>query len=174
MKGRGIPESLLWVSALPYVAGAVGNLCGGAVSDALVIRWGQTNGRRIVGVGALTTAALLMLATAATRQPIVTIVLLSVVYGSITLQQSVAFGVCLDLGHRRAGTMIGIFNTVCQLGGLVGSVAYGYLLQWTGSFNAPFLPMAALLLAGAYFWWTIDASQELVMQSGPELVAVPA
>jgi ACS family D-galactonate transporter-like MFS transporter len=102
-----------------------------------------------------------VLAAAVTRQQVLTIVLLSVVYGAIAIQQSAAFGVCLDLGHRSAGAMIGVFNTVCQLGGLAGSVAYGYIVDRTHSYDAPFFPMAALLLFGGYLWWNLDASQEL-------------
>ena len=80
-----------------------------------------------------------------TRQQILTIAALSIVYGAIAIQQSAAFGVCLDLGHRSAGAIIGVFNTVCQLGGLAGSVAFGYVVDWTHSYNAPFFPMAAFL-----------------------------
>jgi hypothetical protein len=47
------------------------------------------------------------------------------------------------------------------LGGLAGSVAYGYIVDWTHSYDAPFFPMAALLLFGCYLWWNLDASQEL-------------
>ena len=170
VKGRGVPEELLWLSALPYVAGACGNLFGGAVSDALVARLGRTDGRRLVGLGALVVAAGFVLAAAVTRQQVLTIVLLSVVYGAIAIQQSAAFGVCLDLGHRSAGAMTGVFNTVCQLGGLVGSVVYGYIVDRAHSYDAPFFPMAALLLLGAYLWWNLDASQEL-QQTGELKVA---
>ena len=161
VKGRGVAEGLLWLSALPYVTAACGNFFGGTLSDNLVARFGQTSGRRVVGVTCLVAAAAAMLAAGATRQPILTIVLLSVAYGAIATQQSVAFGVCLDIGHRSAGAMVGLFNTVCQVGGLIGSVAYGYIVEWSGSYNAPFIPMAALLFLGAYFWWNLDASQEL-------------
>ena len=102
-----------------------------------------------------------VLAAAGTTHPVLVIVLLSLAYGAIATQQSVAFGVCLDLGHRSAGAMVGVFNTACQLGGLLGSIVYGYIVSWTGSYNAPFFPMAALLFLGAYFWWNLDASEEL-------------
>ena len=57
--------------------------------------------------------------------------------------------------------MVGLMNTASQLGGLVGSVAYGYIVERFGSYNAPFVPMAALLFLGALLWRRIDASQEL-------------
>jgi predicted MFS family arabinose efflux permease len=100
-----------------------------------------------------------------TRSPIWSIVLLTIVYCAITFQQSAAFGACLDLGHQRAGAVIGLFNTVCQVGGLIGAVAYGYIVKSFGSYDAPFVPMAALLLLGAVLWWNIDASAELATAS---------
>src|SRR5579862_2882923 len=161
VKGRGVPEALLWLSALPYLVGACGNLFGGMLSDKLVARQGRTRGRRILGVACLLVAAGAMLAAATVQQPVLLMILLAIAYGAITTQQSAAFGVCLDLGHRSAGAMIGAFNTICQLGGLLGSVAYGYIVSWSGNYNAPFVPMTAFLLLGAYVWARLDASEEL-------------
>jgi ACS family glucarate transporter-like MFS transporter len=78
-----------------------------------------------------------------------------------TFQQSGAFGVCLDIGRKHAGAVVGLMNTSAQVGGLLGSVAYGYIVARFGSYDAPFVPMAALLFLGALFWLKIDASQEL-------------
>ena len=52
-------------------------------------------------------------------------------------------------------------NTSAQVGGRLGSVAYGYIVARFKSYDAPFVPMAALLFIGALFWLKIDASQEL-------------
>jgi len=161
VKGRSFPEGLLFLSALPFVVGALGNLCGGVVSDVLVKKLGRTKGRRFVGVGALSIAAVFMLVTMLLHQQTWTVVLLAGAYGAITLQQSVAFAVCLDLDHQRAGAMTGLFNTVGQVGGLLGSVAYGYLVNWFGTYDAPFAPMILFLVVGAVSWCKLDASQGL-------------
>ena len=52
-------------------------------------------------------------------------------------------------------------NTIAQVGGLAGSVLYGYIVDRTGSYDAPFIPMTVLLLIGAVLWVTVDASREL-------------
>jgi predicted MFS family arabinose efflux permease len=96
-----------------------------------------------------------------TRQQFLTVAFLAVVYGAIAFQQSAVFGVCLDIGKKHAGAMVGLMNTAAQLGGLVGAVAYGYLVEHFGNYNAPFVPMAAVLFLGATLWLRIDASQEL-------------
>lgn len=92
-----------------------------------------------------------------TSNPLTTIVTLSLVYGAITFQQSGVFGVCLDLGGRHAGAIVGLMNTAAQVGGFVSSVAYGYIVNRYG-YDAPFVPMAVALLAGAVLWTRIDAT----------------
>ncbi len=161
VKGRGFSETGLMLSALPYVVAALANLTGGAVSDALVRRLGRTWGRRMLGVCALGTAGVFTLAAMFSQQQVLTVIFLTVVYGGITLQQSGVFGVCLDIGKQHAGATVGLMNASAQVGGLVGSVAYGYLVEHFGSYDAPFVPMAGLLFVGALLWLRIDAAEEL-------------
>ena len=40
-------------------------------------------------------------------------------------------------------------------------VAYGYIVERLGSYDAPFVPMAAALFVGTLLWLKIDASTEL-------------
>jgi MFS family permease len=161
VRGRGFNESTLLLSALPYVIATGSNLAGGAASDALVRKLGAKHGRRIIGATALTIGAAFVVAAMLTHQQVLTVVFLSLTYGGITFQQPGVFGVCLDIGGPRAGAMVGLMNTVAQIGGLAGAVLYGYIVERTGSYDAPFIPMAVLLLIGAALWIKVDASQEL-------------
>jgi nitrate/nitrite transporter NarK len=86
------------------------------------------------------------------------VVLLTLVYAAITFQQSGVFGVCLDIGKNHAGSVIGLMNTSAQVGGFISSLAFGYIVDWFGSYDAPFVPMATLLGVGALLWLRIDAS----------------
>jgi len=145
----------------PVSVGACANLAGGAASDALVRRLGAKGGRKVLGVSALTAAAVFTIAAMFTRHQVLTVVFLALTYGAITFQQSGVFGVCLDMGGRRAGAMVGLMNTIAQVGGLAGSVLYGYIVDRTGNYDAPFIPMTALLLLGAALWVNVDASREV-------------
>lgn len=116
----------------------------------------------MLGATALTAAGLFTLSAMFTHQALPTVILLCLVYGCITFQQPSVFGVCLDVGKRHAGTMVGIMNTADQVGGLVGSVLYGYLVESFHRYDAPFIPMAALLFLGAFLWLKIDASTDLL------------
>jgi len=161
VRGRGFSEGSLALSALPYAIAACANLAGGAVSDAMVRRLGVKWGRRSLGIVGLGSACLFTIAAMMTRQQLPTVILLSLVYGAITFQQSGVFGVCLDIGRKHAGSVVGLMNTSAQVGGLLSSVAYGYIVDRFHSYDAPFVPMAALLGLGALLWLKIDASRVL-------------
>jgi ACS family glucarate transporter-like MFS transporter len=174
VRGRGFSEANLFLSALPFVVAAGANLAGGAASDALVRRRGAKRGRRVIGATALTAAAAFTIAAMFTHQRVLTVVFLALTYGAITFQQSGVFGVCLDIGGPRAGAMVGLMNTIAQVGGLAGSVLYGYIVDRSGSYDAPFIPMAVLLLIGAALWMNVDASREVGDGSPARLVGLAA
>ena len=163
------------LSALPFVVAVFANLAGGAASDALVRRLGRKRGRRFIGATALTAAAVFTIAAMLTRHQVLTVVFLALTYGAITFQQSGVFGVCLDIGGPRAGAMVGLMNMVAQIGGLAGSVMYGYIVDRSGSYDAPFVPMALVLMVGAGLWLKVDASENVggvgLAQSIPPMAA---
>ena len=173
IRGRGFSEGGLVLSALPYVLAAGANLAGGAASDALVRRLGRTWGRRSLGILGLGSACLFTVGALLTDSPMLTLVLLSLVYAAITFQQSGVFGACLDIGQRHAGSIVGLMNTSAQVGGLLSSIAYGYLVSRFQSYDVPFVPMAVLLFVGALLWFRIDAAQEVSAEPAP-LVPAPA
>jgi len=161
VRGRHFSEAGLLLSALPYVVAAAANLSGGAASDALVRRFGPARGRRMIGCTALAVAGLSTVAAMVTQHQVLTVIFLAVCYGAIAFQQSGVFGVCLDIGGPRAGAMVGMMNTAAQVGGLTGSVLYGYIVDRSGSYDAPFVPMAALLFLGSLLWLKVDASENV-------------
>jgi ACS family glucarate transporter-like MFS transporter len=170
IKGRGFTEGSLLLSALPYALAACMNLAGGAASDALVRRFGSKWGRRTIGIIGLGAACAFTIAAMLTTDQMLTVILLSLVYGAITFQQSGVFGVCLDIGGSHAGSIVGLMNTSAQVGGFVSSLAYGYIVARFHSFDAPFVPMAAVLFIGMLCWLRIDSSKEVSAEVG----AVPA
>jgi MFS family permease len=165
VRGRGFSEGSLVLSALPYAVAACANLAGGIASDAFVRRLGAKWGRRSLGIVGLGIAGICTVAAMVVRQQLAAVILLSLVYGGITLQQAGVFGVCLDIGRTHAGSIVGLMNTTAQLGGLLSTVAYGYLVEHFHSYDAPFVPMAAVLFLGAILWLKINASEELPEES---------
>lgn len=162
-KGRGLTEGEMgFFSTLPFLAGACGNLFGGWLSDRLVKQYGLTLGRRIVGTTGLALSAAFMLGAAMTPNKWMAVAFLTLGYGAMDCMLPVSWAVCLDVGRKYAGTVSGTMNMAGQVGSFASSVAFGYLVTYFGSYNAPLFPMAALLLISALFFARIDPTEQLV------------
>jgi MFS transporter, ACS family, glucarate transporter len=173
VKARGYSENDLLLSSLPFFVAACANCAGGLVSNALVKKVGLKWGRCAIGAAGLGTAALCTVAVMFTRNQLGAMILLSLIYGGITFQQPIMFAVCLDIGGACAGAMVGAMNTASQVGSFLSSLVFGYLVARTGSYNAPFIPMAALLLIGAWLWLKVNPAEQLVPLKQAE-IPVPA
>ena len=158
VKGRGFSEEALALSALPYIFGAVANVLGGFACDWLVGRTGVRWSRGAVGMAGMLLAAAGIAATILAHSPLAVILCLSFGYAGITFQQPVVWTACLDIGGKRGGAVSGFMNTAGQLGGALSSVVFGYLVEATGNYNAPLIPMAVLLVMGMVLWAKVDVT----------------
>ena len=52
-------------------------------------------------------------------------------------------------------------NTAANAASALSAVVFGYLVGYFGNYNAPFLPMVALLALGALLWLQVDPTREL-------------
>jgi ACS family glucarate transporter-like MFS transporter len=161
VKARGFSERDLYLTALPYLIAACANLAGGFVSNLLILRIGLRWGRTAIGVASLAVAACAMLAVILVQNPYAALALLTLAFAAITFQQPIAFAVCLDIGGPYAGATVGIFNTASGAAGFLGSIAFGYLVQLSGGYTLPFVPMVACLALGAALWLVIDPTQPI-------------
>jgi MFS family permease len=161
VKGRGFTEAALVLSSLVYVVGAAANGLGGMAGDWMVKRHGLRNARRWLGVVGLSAAALFF--TAAIRAPSGkwALVFLSLAYGGILFQQPSLCALCLDVGRKNAGAVFGFMNTAGNAASALSGVVFGYLVGYFGNYNAPFVPMVALLCLGALLWFQVDPTREL-------------
>lgn len=163
VKGAGFTEAQMGVfAALPFLAGAAGNLIGGASGDRLVIRYGLRNGRRIAGIASLAVSSLLMAAMTLTRNHAAVAILSTLGFGIADLMLPSAWALCLDIGGPHAGAVTGVMNTAGQLGGFVCSVLFGYVVGATSNYNLPVWIIAAMVMAAAILFTRIDASRELI------------
>ncbi|HEV8370489.1 MAG TPA: MFS transporter [Pyrinomonadaceae bacterium] len=170
VKGRGFSEADLLLSIAPGLLGACGNLAGGFVSDSLVRRFGLKWGRRGVGLIGLSVASVCIVATILTTNKFATLFFLGLVYAGITLQQTVVITVALDIGKKYVGGIVGMFNTICTLGGFLLSVSFGYFVTWFGSYDLALIPIACTLAIAAIAWLRIDATEELIPEGHGESV----
>ncbi|MDX2178188.1 MAG: MFS transporter [Bryobacteraceae bacterium] len=162
-KGRGYTENeILGLSWLPFVAGAIGNVTGGTVSDVLVKRIGLKAARRTVGSVGLLLSAGFMLAAALTPGKVPAIVFLSLGYFSMDCMLPVAWAVCLDVGRKYAGAVSGSMNMAGQIGSFLSSIAFGYLVKFFGDYNLPLIPFSGMLALSAFLFTRINPEQQLI------------
>lgn len=91
--------------------------------------------------------------------------------------QTVIATVALDIGRKYVGGIMGTFNCMCQVGGFLFSVSFGYFVSWFGSYDLALIPVACTLVVAAFAWLRIDATEVLIPEehggSVPE-TAIPA
>ena len=161
VKARGFSEKDLLLSSLPFFLAACANLAGGLTSHVLVKRIGLKWGRCSLGFVGLGLSAVCTTAVMFTHSPLGALALLSLSYAGVTFQQPIMFAVCLDIGGAYAGAMVGAMNTASQIGSFMSSLTFGYLVAHFGNYNLPFIPMAVLLVLGAWMWLWIDPRESL-------------
>ena len=140
------------LSSAPLIAGAIGNWVGGSAVDVLYRRGRWTISRRLPAVIGFVLAAAGLLGSLGADGMYAKVLLLSVaVFGAdMTLPPSWAF--CIDIGRSDAGVVSGTMNMAGNLGSFVTSLAFPYLLIWTGS-PSPFFIVGATLNAAAAVLW---------------------
>ena len=103
---------------------------------------------------------------------------LSAAYAGILVQQPTTSALSLDVGRRHAGAVFGFANMASQMSSLVSSVAFGYIADYFGNYNAPFVPMVLTLSIGIVLWTRIDAEREILADSSaldvrPQALSLP-
>jgi MFS family permease len=171
VRGRGYTEAALVLSSLPYIVGACANALGGFASDSLVRRYGLNAGRRAVGAFGMGVGAIFMTATFLTSSGVWALVFLSLAYAGILMQQPNLSAICLDTGKRNAGAVFGFMNSAGAAASSVSSIAFGYIVGYSGSYDAPFIPMVALLCVGVWAWLRVDPEHQLFEDDHHEAAA---
>jgi MFS family permease len=137
-------------------------LAGGIATDRLTKRFGLRVGRATVGVAALLAAGILMMGGTHTSNPHSSALLLALGGASANFMLPAAWGCCVDLGGRHAGTLSAAMNTSAQIAGVLSPIIVGTSVQWFGSWSAPLYLAAALYVLGAVCWGWIDPRNRLV------------
>ncbi len=142
-------KQLALFTALPLLAGVVGDTLGGVVSDKLLKATGNIRFARVsvivVGMGG---ALAFMVPMITAKDPHTAVALLSLSFFFLELTNAVLWTLPIDIAGDYAGTASGMMNTGFGLAGMISPVAFGFLIQNTGSYYLPFMLSAALLGVG--------------------------
>lgn len=159
---RGFDIALMGLFAsMPLMAGVVGDLLGGWVSDLLVKRGlGLKMARRSVAVVGFLTAAVMIPLAAAADGHVASILFFCIALFGLELTVGVSWAVTLDIGGEYAGSVSAVMNTLGNSGAAVAAAVTGYIVTMSGWFSA-FAVLSALCLIAAALFLKIDASRKL-------------
>jgi sugar phosphate permease len=168
-------RQLALFTALPLLAGVVGDTLGGVVSDKL-FKW--TGRLRLARCAVLVTgmggSLLFLIPMISANNPLTAVVLLSASFFFLEITNPVLWTLPLDIAGKYAGTAGGMMNTGFGVAGMVSPVVFGFLIQTTGSYTVPFAISAALLAVGALAALFIDTSKTVEADEAAEAGEAPA
>jgi sugar phosphate permease len=162
LKARGFSTTQAgFYAALPWLFGAAAFLCGGWITDRLVLRGHHRLARCGLGAFGLTMSALMLVLVARAENRVVAALLISVALYFQFLTTPAVWATCLDIGRRRAGVVSGTTNTFGNLSGTLAPIVFGYVLERWGSWTIPFYVAAGFLAVGVVMWMFIDPRRPL-------------
>jgi len=158
--GRGFtPTEMAFYAAIPFLLGIVSNLIGGVLSDRLGARIGFKLAYRLITSVCLTVTAALLLAMSLTPDKTMVVALAAASFAVMDLMLPSAWAMCMSIGGRYGGTATGFMNMLGNLGGFICTVATGYIIAGTGSYDLPVQGIALMVLIAAVLFAFIDSSK---------------
>ncbi|WP_411753963.1 MFS transporter [Serratia sp. (in: enterobacteria)] len=141
-----------WIASIPFFAGILGVLCGGAISDRLIRRGMKTiSARKIPIVCGAAMAACFVAPIPFVSSTPVCILLLSLGYFCSQLPSGVIWTLATDIAPKDQVASLGaIQNFGGFLGAAMAPIVTGVILDLTGQFTNVFLLGAGLLMLGAF------------------------
>ena len=141
----------VWGS-LPLLAGMVGDVTGGSLSDVIFKTTGNAKlARRVVAAPGFLLAGAFVVPAALTPSTFTSILCLAASFFFLEWVIGPAWAVPMDVGGQFSGTVTGVMNMVGALGGASTAVVYGSLFN-RGLWVAPFEVSAGVMLLGALIW----------------------
>ena len=143
-------------AALPFLLAGIADVAGGWLTDRLSRSHGLRVGRCYLGCASFLTCAGLLLLSTGIGSPVAKAILLAFALASADFALSAAWAVPLDIAPDHAGVVTGWMNTLGNLGGLVGPLVVGFVVEEYQSWVIPFYIAAGIYVVGAVAWLMID------------------
>lgn len=141
---------------LPFIAMAIASPVGGWLSDRITRSKGKRAGRCGLAAIAMALCGVFLAAGAEVGSVALAVIVLAGGAGALYISQSSFWSVSADIGGASAGSVSGVMNMGCQLGGAISSSLTPWIAQRFG-WATSFLFAAALALAGGAAWLLVNA-----------------
>ena len=161
---RGLSVAALGIwGSIPLLAGMLGDVVGGSLSDLILKRTRNAKlARRGVAVPGFILAGAFVIPAAMVSGTTMSILMLSASFFFLEWVIGPAWAVPMDVGGRFSGTVTGVMNMAGALAASLTAIVYGSLFG-AGYWVAPFLVSAAVMGVGALIWaFLIDPDRSVV------------
>jgi MFS family permease len=146
------------LAGLPLFLGGLGSLTCGILS-APITRFTHSVAatRKLMACIGFTGASLLLVLSVNLQNPVAAMIAMGFASFSNDLVMPGAWGACMDVGGKYAGTLSGAMNMMGNVGGAMCPIAIGFILTWTHrNWDATFYVSAAIYFMGSFFWLFLD------------------
>jgi len=157
--GRGLTfTNSAILSVAPLFMGGIGNPVSMWLGNLLVKSNGSvTTSRRIMACIGFIGASGFLLASTRMNDATNAVAMIALASFCNDLVMPHAWASAMDIGGKFAGTLSGAMNFWGNVGGGLGPLMIGYILDWTNmNWNLTFYVSAAIYLAGTIFWLLLD------------------
>jgi sugar phosphate permease len=159
-----------FLASLPLWAGVVGDTVGGLATDWLLAKTGNIKfARRAVAITGMLGCAVFIVPAALATEAYTAVYCLTAAMFFLECTIGPSWAVPMDMGGEVSGTVSGMMNMAGNIGGALSPIVFGVLVQF-GSWEAPFIVAASLLVIGAAIWgFWLDPSVSVVEKKAAEL-----
>jgi D-galactonate transporter len=161
-----------FLASLPLWAGVVGDTVGGLATDWLLAKTGNIKlARRLVAIVGMLGCAVFIVPAALTEDAYTAVYCLTAAMFFLECTIGPSWAVPMDIGGEVSGTVSGMMNMAGNIGGALSPIVFGVLVQF-GSWQAPFIVAASLLVIGSAIWaFWLDPGASVLEKSKPPTAA---
>jgi MFS family permease len=159
-------------ASLPFWAGVLGDTAGGVAVDRLLATTGSVKlAYRLVAVVGLLGCTACIVPAALVGSAYTAVGCLTAAFFFLECAIAPAWASAMHIGGKYSGTVSAAMNMAGNLGGAISPIVFGVLVRY-GSWQAPFIIAAVLLVFGAGVWaFWLNPEVSALEGDGPDGVA---
>ncbi len=154
------------LNCIPLFFGGLGSIFCGLISGPVARRLGSVaRARRACGFAGLLGAAVMLVVAIQFKNPLFAVLSVGLASFCNDLAMPGAWGACMDVGGKFAGSLSGSMNMMGNAGGALAPMIVPFVLKAAhNDWNANFWMFAAVYCLGAFCWLFIDPVTPLEQQ----------
>ena len=159
-------KTMGWVASMPLLAGSIGVVVGGIITDQLYrktknLKWS----RRGVCIASMIGSAIFIVPAGTLTSAAAVVICLILANFFISLCSGPTWAVSIDISGGYAGSVSAIMNMIAQIAGSVSAFVFAALAQG-GHWDRPFYITAAIALGSALLWLFFINPERTVLERG--------